>query len=143
MTIFISAAKDCQIFYTVNGKNPITSGNLYTKGITLKEGTIEIKAVALNSDGDYSDVVSASYTVEYVKLSTPEVTPQAGTFAGQQTISINVPDDCTAYYSLDGTNPRDNGIQYSDGQSVKTIPILSIDWPFAAISLTGSSQMTP
>lgn len=113
LTIFISAAKDCQIFYTVNGKNPITSGKLYTKGITLKEGTLEIKAVALNSDGDYSDVVSASYTVEYVKLSTPEVTPQAGTFAGQQTISINVPDDCTAYYSLDGTNPRDNGIQYS------------------------------
>ena len=113
MTIFLSASKGCQIFYTTNGKNPITSGKLYTKGIVLKEGTLEIKAVALNSDGDYSDVVSESYTVKIPELTKPKVTPEAGTYAGQQTISIDVPEGCTAYYSLDGSNPSSGGIEYN------------------------------
>lgn len=113
MTIFLSADKNCQIFYTTNGKNPITSGKLYTKGIILKEGTLEIKAVALNTDGDYSDVVSATYTVTIPELTKPKVTPEAGTYAGQQTISIEVPEGCTAYYSLDGTNPSSGGTEYT------------------------------
>ncbi|MBR5636989.1 MAG: chitobiase/beta-hexosaminidase C-terminal domain-containing protein [Pseudobutyrivibrio sp.] len=113
LTIYITAGKDCQIFYTTNGKNPITSGKLYTKGITLKEGTIEIKAVALGPDGDYSDIASQKYTVKYAALSTPEVSPEPGNYSGQQTITINVPDGCTAYYTVDGTDPSDLGIVYN------------------------------
>ena len=65
LLIQISVNGDYKIFYTLNCKSPVTSGKQYTKPITLTEGTTEIKAVAQNDAGEYSDVVSATYTITY------------------------------------------------------------------------------
>ncbi|SDZ82713.1 zinc-ribbon domain-containing protein [Pseudobutyrivibrio sp. ACV-2] len=125
----LSVSNDNQIFYTTNGKNPTTSGKLFTKPIKLTEGTTEVKAVALNSKGEYSDVVSEVYTIKAVTLSMPIVTPEPATFNEQVSISIAVPMGCEAYYSWDGTNPVDGGIRYTDpfpvlnGASVLTVVI--------------------
>lgn len=118
-----------QIFYTLNGKNPTTSGKLFTKAIKLTEGTTEVKAVALNSKGEYSEVVSETYTITAVKLSTPEVSPKAGSYTEQVNISITVPAGCQAYYSWDGSDPSTGGIKYSapfpiiNGASVLSVVI--------------------
>lgn len=113
LTITLSANRNYQIFYTTNGKNPTTSGKLYSEPIEVKEGTTVIKAVCLNAEGDYSEVVTQTYVVTYAELDTPVVTPSGGTFTTQEDITIEVPEGCTAYYSWDGSYPVDSGIEYT------------------------------
>ncbi len=114
----LTASNDNQIFYTTNGKNPTTSGKLFTKAIRITEGTTEVKAVALNSKGEYSDVVSETYIIKAVKLAMPTVTPSPGTYGEQVSISIAVPVGCEAYYSWDGSDPSYGGIQYTEPFSI-------------------------
>ncbi len=118
-----------QIFYTLNGKNPTISGKLFSKPIKLTEGTTEVKAVTLNSKGEYSEVVSATYTISEAKLGTPQVFPSPGTYTEQVDITITVPSGCTAYYSWDGSDPSTSGSQYTgpfpviNGSSVLSVVI--------------------
>ena len=107
-----------QIFYTLNGKNPTTSGKLYTKPITLTEGKTTIKAVSQNKSGEYSEIATAEYTITYAKLSMPVVTPTDGVYTEKVMISISVPDGCKAYYTWDGTDPTVSGIQYVEPFSI-------------------------
>ena len=113
LSITLTADEDCQIFYTVNGKNPTTSGKLYSKPIKLTEGTTEVRAVAMNNGGDYSEVVSETYIISPVKLSRPSVSPDGGTFTSETMITISVPNDCKAYYTWDGSDPATIGVEYT------------------------------
>ena len=129
----LSTNGDYQIFYTLNGKNPTTSGKLYSKPIQITEGTTVVKAVAQNEAGEYSDVAIAEYTVAYKKLALPVVTPTDGVYNEKVMISIDVPEGCKAFYTWDGTNPTKNGIQYIDpfpileGTSVLSVVIVDED----------------
>ena len=138
LTIYLKANNGDQIFYTTNGKNPVTSGKLYSDGITLKEGTTEIKAVSVNSEGYYSDVVSETYVIEYAKLSTPAVSPEAGTYTELQYISIAVPDNATAYYTWDGSDPAENGIEYTE-----PFPIISGDSVLSVVIIDANGNQSP
>lgn len=124
---------DYQIFYTINNKNPITSGKLYNKPIQISEGTTVVKAVAQNDAGEYSDVVTATYNVTYKQLALPVVTPTDGIYNEKVMISIQVPEGCRAYYTWDGTKPSANGIEYTEpfpiieGSSVLSVEIVDED----------------
>ena len=124
---------DYQIFYTINNKNPITSGKLYNKPIQISEGTTVVKAVAQNDAGEYSDVVIATYNVTYKQLALPVVTPTDGIYNEKVMISIQVPEGCRAYYTWDGTKPSVNGIEYTEpfpiieGSSVLSVEIVDED----------------
>ena len=83
LLIQITTNGDYKIFYTLNGKSPITTGKQYTKPIPLTEGTTEIKAVAQNDAGEYSDIVSAVYTITY-----PEVQEEENTTGEDVTIDV-------------------------------------------------------
>lgn len=109
----LSTEDNNQIFYTIDGKNPTTSGKLFTRPIKLTEGSTEVRAVCLNSKGDYSEIVSETYVISVVKLEKPSVSPAAGTYYQQVDITIAVPDGCEAYYSWDGTDPTTSGIKYN------------------------------
>lgn len=129
----LTANGDYQIFYTVNGKNPTTSGKLYSKPIQITEGTTVVKAVTQNSSGEYSDVATVEYTVTYKQLGLPVVTPTDGVFTQKVMISVEVPEGCTAYYTWDGTSPVRNGIQYTEpfpiieGTSVLSVVLVDED----------------
>ena len=128
--LVLSSKSDNQIFYTLDGKNPTTSGKLFSKAIELEEGVTEVKAVSLSPSGDYSEVVSETYNIVYPSLDTPVVSPQAGTYTQQEYITITVPDGCKAYYTWDGTDPAQVGILYTEpfpilkGASVLTVVII-------------------
>lgn len=134
----LSASNDNQIFYTTNGKNPTTSGKLFTKSIKLTEGTTEVKAVALNSKGEYSDVVSETYIIKAVHLDMPMVTPAPGVYTEQISISIAVPVGCKAYYSWDGTNPADGGTEYTD-----PFPVLNGASVLSVVIKDGKGNVSP
>ena len=112
--IQLTSGGNYKIFYTINGKNPINSGKLYSKPITIKEGTTTIKAVAQNNSGEYSQIAEAEYIISYPELGMPVVSPTDGVYTDLVMISIEVPEGCRAYYTWDGTDPATNGILYTE-----------------------------
>ena len=106
LTIEISSAKNYDIFYTTDGKDPCEYGRPYQKELLLKEeGKTVISAVSRNEKGIYSEPVEMDYTIRYEPPAMPVVTPSGGTYSEPQIITIQVPFDCTAYYTWDGSEP--------------------------------------
>lgn len=117
VSLYLTTSQDYQIYYTVNGKDPITSGKLYVDAIELEDGEITVKAVCMNKKGEYSEVVCQDYVITDTTSSvpTPEVTPAAGVYYEPTMITITVPEGYRAYYTWDGTNPAgDSGILYTE-----------------------------
>ena len=72
-----------------------------------------ITAVARNEKGIYSEPVTAEYTIRYEPPDMPSVIPAGGTYSEPQTITIQVPSDCTAYYTWDGSDPSKESFRYT------------------------------
>ncbi len=136
--LVLTSSGDDQIFYTLDGKNPTTSGKLFSKTIKLEEGVTEVKAVSLSSSGEYSEVVSETYNIVYATLNTPEVSPKAGTYTQQEYITITVPDGCKAYYTWDGTDPSQLGILYTE-----PFPILKGASVLSVVIIDGKGNNSP
>ena len=104
------------IYYTQDKSEPTEKSTKYNGDtIEIKNGTTTIKAVAVNSIGVYSDVVELQYVVDYKKPSTPTVSPESGTYAeGQQVTISNIPVGSKAYYTLDGSTPTAGSEEYTE-----------------------------
>lgn len=110
----MTADKNVQIFYTLNGKNPISNGTLYTGAIELSDaGMHTVKAVAKNSSGIYSDIITQTYVIRYDAPADPKVSPMGGTFYTPTYIYINVPEGCSAYYTWDRSTPTIESEKYT------------------------------
>lgn len=118
-TLTIRAADGLNIYYTLDGSSPVTHGMLYYAPIKLSSGTYQIRAVACNEEGYYSNVVSAELTVQRrYQLGMPAVTPNSGEYLTPQTIYVNVPEGCSAYYTWNGSNPTTASKKYHGGISM-------------------------
>ena len=106
LKISLTGDKDIQIFYTLDGTNPITQGELYTNTIVISDsGMNTVKFVAMNSKGVYSDVVTETYVIKYNAPADPQVTPNGGVFDIPTYVYISIPEDCSAYYTWDRSDP--------------------------------------
>lgn len=104
--ISISADKDLEIYYTLDGTDPIKSGKKYSSSIIIEdEGMHTLKAVAKNSLGVYSEVVSATYVISFEAPDDPVVSPDGGEFSEKTKVTIQVPSGCSVYYTWDGSDP--------------------------------------
>ncbi len=105
VTIF--SIEDADIYYTIDGSDPTEEGILYTDdGIELDEvGSYTIKAACRNEKGIYSDVVTSKYKTKAVAPGYPKVSPDGGTVEGVTFVTITAEDDCSIYYTWDGSNP--------------------------------------
>lgn len=113
LKIMLTADKGVQIFYTIDGTNPITHGILYTDTIVIsKSGMNTLKVVAMNTNGVYSDVISSTYVIKYNAPADPEVTPNGGVFDVPTYVYINVPEGCSAYYTWDRSDPTTMSSKY-------------------------------
>lgn len=109
----IAAQEGLNIYYTLDDSSPISNGILYYAPIRMESGTYTIKAVACNEDGYFSRIVSEHVSVEqYQPLGMPQVSPDSGEYPVPQTIYIQVPDGCTAYYTWNGTTPTTSSRKY-------------------------------
>lgn len=118
-TLSIRAAEGLNVYYTLDGTSPVTNGMLYYAPIKLSTGTFQIRAVACNEEGYYSNVVSAELTVQRrYQLGMPAVTPNSGEYLSPQTIYVNVPEGCSAYYTWNGSNPTTASKKYNGGISM-------------------------
>ncbi len=109
------------IFYTMDGSEPsATNGQAYDGPIALAGDGLEvtIKALAFKEDMLDSEVVEASYTLEYPveeeKVATPSFSPPAGTYNEPISVEISTETQGAAiFYTIDGSEPSaDSGEEY-------------------------------
>ncbi len=101
------------IYYTTDGSDPAENGLVYDGEIHFDgEGRYQLKAVAQNAQNLYSDIVEAEYVIKYEKPEMPRTSLPSGAYMGQQIVSIDVPEGCSAYYTLDGTTPTVRSFRY-------------------------------
>lgn len=112
MTVGLTAQSGCTIYYSLGGLDPITNGRVYDGPISLREGETEIRAVAKDERGFYSDVATAKYKVEFVAPNPPTVSPPSGSYTNAQTITVSVPEDSVVYYTWDGDAPTTESTRY-------------------------------
>lgn len=111
--LYISAKKGLEIYYNLEGKDPIKYGTKYTSSIEIAgAGMHTIKVVAKNELGVYSNVITEVYMIEYDVPEDPVVTPNGGVFDKETYITIDVPKGCCAYYTWDRTDPTAESEKY-------------------------------
>ncbi len=113
LTITMDSPDLAIIYYTTDGSDPIENGLIYDGEIHFDgEGRYQLKAVAQNAQNLYSDIASAEYVIKYDKPEMPRTSLPSGAYLGQQIITIEVPEGCSAYYTLDGTTPTVRSFRY-------------------------------
>lgn len=110
----LSAEKDTVIYYTTDGTDP-RKGKEYSSPILVEPGkNLQIRAVACNALGVYSEETKERFQIQLQKPDPPQVTPSGGSFYSPQTISVNVPEGCSVYYTWDGTRPSPESARYKE-----------------------------
>lgn len=114
-TLMLSSDAGDSVFYTTDGSDPMEKGLMYTNPIPLGENnhTYVIKAVCMNDKNLYSDVVTNQYQIKIPAPDIPIVTPDGGDFGVETTVSVTVPDGCSAYYTWDGSTPTSASSRYA------------------------------
>lgn len=115
LEVTLSSSGDCSIYYTTDGKDPVKYGEKYTSPFQFDtDGTYTIWAVCVNANGVYSEIVKHKYVIDIAAPTTPIVSPEGGNYVTPTQISIAVPENCTAYYTWDGTDPNITSSKYSE-----------------------------
>ncbi len=132
LTISISAGEGDTIYYSMDGRDPYQYGDVYQKSILLnKEGEYELQAIAVDKNGFKSEIKMVRYTIHYKVPETPVVSLASGSYSGDQLVTINVPEDCIAYYTWDGSAPTRRSATYTEalhlpiGESVLSVIYIS------------------
>jgi hypothetical protein len=102
--------------YTSDGSAPTTSSTVYSGPIAVAgNGTTKtIKAMATKAGMLASSLASATYTIAYNKISTPQFDPTAGTYSSDQAVSVSCgTSGATIYYTTNGSAPTTASTVYS------------------------------
>lgn len=113
ISVEIFSETDGTIYYTLDGSTPDENAYVYTEPIHLNEGTTAVRAFVMDSDGNSSDISSEVYELEFGAPDKPTIFPESGEYVGEHYIRILVPNDCIAYYTLDGTLPNESSEIYT------------------------------
>jgi len=104
------------IMYTTDSSDPsLTNGTLFTTPISVKASTV-IKAIGIKTGTPSSTIVTGYFTISLLKVATPSISPDKGTYNTYQliTISTDTPGATIVYNtdSLLAPTPT-NGIRYT------------------------------
>lgn len=109
----LSSKMNIEIYYTLDGSNPIEKGMLYRGQISLNEiGTFTLNAVCKNEKGVYSEILTQTYTIEIAPPKYPVVSTKSGTYTTETYISVDVPSGCSAYYIWEDATPTKDDMLY-------------------------------
>lgn len=110
----LSSGSAGNIYYTMDGSNPDVTSDKYESPIFLEEGEYTINAVFINEFGVQSEVVTKSFIIEQRAVPLPpSVSCYSGEYVIPEMITIDSEDDCSVYYTTDGTTPNEESIKYT------------------------------
>lgn len=142
-TIYLNVfdASTTSTYYTLNGRDPVQYGILYTGPISL---TIESKTVLKfysrddnNSNPDHDnkeDVKTEEYTLDFTPpVTTPSIL--SNTYYNHQYLSLTVNEPAITYFTLDGSDPKTSPRRQKyissiiiDKEGLTTVRFYSIDY---------------
>lgn len=116
ITVEISAAKrGLEIYYTLDGSVPTKEDTRYEDPIEIdSQGKTKLRAVCMNAEGKYSEVVSETYQIELDAPDMPEVSPDGGRFLAESYVTVTVPKGTDVYYTWDGSEPNEDSDEYTE-----------------------------
>ncbi|MDY6957841.1 MAG: chitobiase/beta-hexosaminidase C-terminal domain-containing protein, partial [Halobacteriota archaeon] len=129
-TITLTPSETATIRYTTDGSIPSpTVGTVYDSqsDIFLSNGVTTLKYIAYTDSGKTSQVYSCEFTISTADLIVYPSLPDGSTYVGDSSTNvtivikeagIDVTDDCTIRYTLDGTDPDPSGTLLSSPYQV-------------------------
>ncbi|MCI8484612.1 MAG: tetratricopeptide repeat protein [Lachnospiraceae bacterium] len=109
----ISGNPGTTVYYSTDGSDP-KKGEVYRRPISVKPGEdLRIRAISCNEFGMYSQEVEEHFQIDLQKPDMPHVIPAGGSFYSAQTITVNVPEGSSVYYTWDGTEPSKESAKYT------------------------------
>lgn len=100
------------IYYTTDGTDPSQSSTAYSSPIVINTNKTTVKAIAYDTDGNESNVVTGVFYTR--EMPTVTLSPEKGLVGpnGQVTITSNLA-SAQIYYTTDGTNPTKSSTLYT------------------------------
>ena len=115
ITVKLIANTAGTIYYTLDGTRPNEYSDVYTSPLEIENGSVEIKAIFVNSYGIESGEASAAYMIDAVVPEMPEITPASGSYTRPQMISLGeIPENYLVFYTTDGSDPSSSSLQYTE-----------------------------
>ena len=143
--VMIEAAQGATIYYTLDGTDPTTESSVFNGeafDVTGTGGqTKYVKAIAVETGKEPSNVATAAYTFQ--APSNPVITPDGGTYAGTQLVTISSSDGGIIYYLVDPDPVPENAAGVISANQVYTAGTTAITLEvgthkvFAAVDLNG------
>lgn len=127
------------IYYTLDGTTPNERSEVYTAPIFLESGSYIVTAYFVNDYGIESDIVSNTYHIELQVPSAPEVSVYSGNYEEPYMIEATAPEECTIYYTADGSEPTIDSLRYTAAISM---PLGQSVYKFIAVSPEGAISDT-
>lgn len=115
ISVELSSAEGAVIYYTIDGTNPFDSDTKieYSVPINLeKEEIYTIRAYAVDKNNNSSKEMTVKYILDFGKVNPPIVSQASGTYNEKTKIEVTADQDCTIYYTTDGTIPTKSSAKY-------------------------------
>lgn len=113
ITLTVSDPAQTMVFYTTDGSDPTEESTVYQDGIPLPEGSVRIRAVAVNRMGIASDPAEGIYTGKTARINDLQISPPAGDYSEDTLIQVRFPEGCTCWYAFD-EDPEEYGEEYTE-----------------------------
>lgn len=129
VTLYDKYSKPLRAYYTLNGSTPTTSSTPYMGYIRITS-TSTLKAIAVDSSGNTSGVLSNSYTI-VTPPANPAASVRSGIYSKAQTVTLSdsIP-GVSIYYTTDRTMPTAKSNLYTGPITIKnntTLAMVAID----------------
>ena len=99
-----SATSGAAIRYTTDGSTPSATSPVYTGPVTI-DTTTTLKAVGLKASWSDSVAQSSTYTMNFGSLAAPAMSPTAGTYERQVSVTLTGSPGATIRYTTNGSTP--------------------------------------
>jgi len=123
-----SDTSGASIYYTLNGDTPTDQSTLYSGAIAIS-ATTTLKAIAIKSGMNNSEVLTAVYTISTTPLpdtvATPEANPPTGTYTSAQSVALSTATSgASIFYTINGDMPTDQSTPYSSAIAISATTTL-------------------